>query len=290
MAAEQPPQESPATVGLLPYLSGHALDDDYRVVAERARRTAPEGSPAPAGRRRPGPLGTIVVLAVFAVLITTAATQTSRNAVADENERKELVAQVKQRKDEVRNDATRIDRLRAQVAALRDQLLDSDTLSSKTRNQLERLSLSTGTSPVRGPGVSITVDDARNADNARSTVLDSDLQQLVNGLWEAGAEAIAINGERLTALSSIRGAGNAITVNDQSLSRPYVVQAIGDPRALPNRFADTVGGQTWLDLQQEVGLRFSMRTRTDMSLPGAGVPTLRTAQQHRAAGAKEGAS
>jgi uncharacterized protein YlxW (UPF0749 family) len=272
-------QESPATVGLLPYLSGHALDDDYRAVAERTRSTA-AASP-PVSRRRTA-TWTVLVIALFVLLLITAATQTSRNAVADENERKDLIAQIKQRKDSVEADTARIERLRGQVASLRSQLLDNDALSSRTRGQLELLSVRSGTTPVHGPGVSVTVDDAKNADSPRSTVLDSDLQRLVNGLWQAGAEAIAINGYRLTTLSSIRGAGSAITVNDQSLSRPYVVQAIGDPKTLPNRFADTGSGQAWLDLQQEVGLRFSMRTRTNMSLPGAGVPTLRTARQPRA--------
>jgi uncharacterized protein YlxW (UPF0749 family) len=281
-------QESPATVGLLPYLSGHALDDDYRAVAERAHDGPPGGTPA---SRRRSALWTIVVLALFVVLLITAATQTSRNAVADEHERKDLISQIKQRKAAVQADTTRIDRLRAQVASLRSQLLDSDALSGRTRAQLDRLSISSGTSPVHGPGVSVTVDDAKNADSPRNTVLDSDLQMLVNGLWQAGAEAIAINGERLTALSSIRGAGTAIALNDLSLSRPYVIQAIGDPKSLPNRFGNTESGQAWLDLQQEVGLRFSMHTRTNMSLPGAGVPTLRAARQPRAGTeAKEGTS
>jgi uncharacterized protein YlxW (UPF0749 family) len=289
VAAEQTPaQESPATVGLLSYLSVHALDDDYRAVAER---TPPASTASSPGRRRPGAVWTVVVLALFVLLLITAGTQTSRNAVADESERKELIAQIRQHKASVEADTARINRLRAQVDSLRSQLLDSNALSGSTQAQLRRLGIASGTSPVRGPGVSVTVDDARNADSPRSTVLDSDLQMLVNGLWQAGAEAIAINGERLTALSSIRGAGSAIALNDLSLSRPYVIQAIGDPKSLPRRFADTESGQAWLDLQNQVGLRFSMRTRTNMSLPGAGVPTLRTAHPPRAGTeAKEGTS
>jgi uncharacterized protein YlxW (UPF0749 family) len=296
-AAGRPPAgpDSPATIGLLPFLSGHALDDDYRAVADRAQGAAAATRPvehgARTGRRRPSALWTVAVLAAFVVLLITAATQTSRNAVADEKERTDLITQIKQRKAAVHADTVRIERLRTQVESMRTQLLDNEALSARTRSELERLSVSTGTTPVRGPGVSVTVDDAKNADSPRSTVLDSDLQMLVNGLWQAGAEAVAINGERLTALSSIRGAGSAITVNDQSLSRPYVVQAIGDPRSLPNRFGNTESGQAWLDLQKEVGLRFSMRTRTKMSLPGAGVPMLRDARQPRTGSeAKEGTS
>ena len=101
----------------------------------------------------------------------------------------------------------------------------------------------------------VVADDAPGADSARNQVLDTDLQKLVNGLWEAGAEAVAVNGQRLTNLSTIRLAGGAITVNARSLRRPYVVTAIGNQDTLPARFAETSSGQAWLDLQREVGLR-----------------------------------
>ena len=49
-------------------------------------------------------------------------------------------------------------------------------------------------------------------------MLDRDLQVIVNGLWAAGAEAIAVNGQRLTACSAIRSAGEAILVDFRPLS------------------------------------------------------------------------
>jgi uncharacterized protein YlxW (UPF0749 family) len=90
---------------------------------------------------------------------------------------------------------------------------------------------------------------------------------LVNGLWESGAEAIAINGNRLGPLSAIRVAGEAITVNYRSLSAPYTVEAIGDPASLQARFIDTAAGQAWLDLQSNYGLRFEPSEREEMTLP-----------------------
>ena len=64
---------------------------------------------------------------------------------------------------------------------------------------------------------------------------------MVNGLWAAGAEAVAVNGQRLTALSAIRSAGDAILVDYRPLTRPYVVVAIGDPRTLQSRFVAGAG-------------------------------------------------
>ncbi|MGO1341870.1 MAG: DUF881 domain-containing protein, partial [Cellulosimicrobium funkei] len=60
----------------------------------------------------------------------------------------------------------------------------------------------------------------------------SDLQRVVNALWAGGAEAVAINDQRLTGLSAIRSAGDAVLVDLQPLVGPYRVEAIGDPDAM----------------------------------------------------------
>ena len=218
----------------------------------------------------------MLVLAAFMLLIITAATQTSRNAVAEAHERADLVKQVKSKQATVDAANTLIDQLRAQNSTLTSDLASNDKLSSGTRTTLGTLGVLSGISAVHGPGVEITVDDAPESHSTRQTVLDSDLQLLVNGLWQSGAEAIAINGERLTALTAVRQAGSAIDVNYHNLSRPYVVRAIGNPATMPARLADTAGGQAWLDLHQQLGLRFDVRTRTRLDLPAADVPTLRS--------------
>jgi uncharacterized protein YlxW (UPF0749 family) len=83
-----------------------------------------------------------------------------------------------------------------------------------------------------------------------------------------------VNGNRLSPLSAIRGAGSAITVNYRSLSPPYVVSAVGDKDTLEARFIDTAAGQTWLDLKTNFGLRFDVEPDDELSLPAAPVPRL----------------
>lgn len=259
------------TMGLLPYINAHALDEDYAQAAERRAR-------AGSAKERPkvGKMGA-AALAVFAVLTVTAAAQTSQDSVSEEKDRVALIDQVKARKKALNDNRERARELAAAndqlVAAINADAEDSSGLLARIR----LLNLRSGTTPVRGPGVEVVADDAPNAESERNTVLDTDLQKLVNGLWQAGAEAIAINGHRLTALSAIRFAGSAITVNFQSLRRPYRILVIGDPNTLPTRFAESSSGQTWLDLQRDVGLRFAMRTKTSLRLPGAPVPVLRYA-------------
>lgn len=260
------------TMGLLPYINAHALDEDY---AQAAARRGPTVAPTP---RRVGRAGAIV-LAVFAILAVTAAAQTSKDSVSEEKERRALISQVKERRALLDSQRRSINALTGETRRLESLLLRNTDDSNGLLDDVARLSLRSGIGPAVGPGVEVVADDAPNAESDRNRVLDSDLQKLVNGLWQAGAEAISINGERLTALSAIRHAGSAITVNLTSLNRPYKILAIGNPDTLPGRFADTTTGQAWLDLQREVGLVFSMRTKTSLRLPGAEVPDLRFVQQ-----------
>lgn len=259
-------------MGLLTYLNAHALDEDYAQAAERRART---GTPT---RRRLG-RRSAVVLGVFAVLAMTAAVQTSQHSVSEEKERRALISQVKDRRSVVADQRAAIEAMAAENRQLEAALLRSTDDASGVLAYLDLLRLRSGMVATTGPGVEVIADDAPDAETDRNRVLDSDLQKLVNGLWRAGAEAISINGERLTALSAIRHAGSAITVNYTSLSRPYRILAIGNPNTLPGRFSETASGQAWLDLQQEVGLRFSIRTQPNLRLPAADVPQLRHVQR-----------
>jgi uncharacterized protein YlxW (UPF0749 family) len=145
--------------------------------------------------------------------------------------------------------------------------------------RLSRLGVLSGSTAVRGPGVKVVVDDAPGGTTANGRVVqDKDLAKLVNGLWQSGAEAIAINGQRLSSVSAIRHAGQAITVNFRSLLRPYVVSAIGNPNQQPARFAETSSGSYWLqDAQNLYGLQFNMTSEESLKLPAATNLTLRHA-------------
>jgi uncharacterized protein YlxW (UPF0749 family) len=131
---------------------------------------------------------------------------------------------------------------------------------------------------VVGPGVSVTVDDApqpsAGSGDDLSRVLDVDLQDLVNGLWRAGAEAIDINGHRLTSLSAIRGAGDAILVDYRPLARPYVVTAIGDS-GLGRRFASGPAGVELRGLKSDYGMRYDVSVKEHVEIPAATAVTLR---------------
>ena len=271
----RPPDRPRYAVGLLEQITATSLDEDYAHVAAQRRSGAPS-------RLRSAPL--LAVLVAFGVLVATAAVQTSRNASSQQLSRESLVEQVQSRRAElaaVREDLRELRGEVARAARTRDTAADE---SDELQLRVARLAAATGPGAVTGPGLRVTVDDKPGARTARQVVLDEDLQRLVNGLWVAGAEAVAINGERLTALSAIRGAGEAITVNFRSLRRPYVVRAIGDPDELAARFVESAGGTWWLNLRSVYQLRFEMSSEDSLTLPAVPPPALRHARSRAAGG------
>ncbi len=266
-----PPQ---ARMGLLDYVTAHSLDEDYAHAAGQRRHTdAPESR----GTRRRIP--TVVALVVFGGLVTTAGVQTARNEPVRQSSRDSLLAQVEDRRGELAEARQQIDVLEGAVEGARDRLLETTRVGRTLSDQLGTLELLAGTEPASGPGMRIVVDDSDDAAETRQVVLDTDLQLLVNGLWVSGAEAIAINGQRLTSLSSIRVAGNAITVNLQSLARPYVIEALGNPDQLAARFVESEGGTWWLNLKAVYDLQFTMSSEESLTVPAAPTPTLRHARR-----------
>ncbi len=115
-----------------------------------------------------------------------------------------------------------------------------------------------------------------SADN--QLVRDSDLTLLTDALWAAGAEAISVNGHRLTVLSAFRNVGIGVLVNTQPLTPPYVFDVIGDPDTMPADLLSSSIGEKWYTLKDSLGFRFDVRDGGTMTLPAAPRPRLRSAR------------
>ena len=107
-------------------------------------------------------------------------------------------------------------------------------------------------------------------------IVDFDLQVISNELWHDGAEAIAINGQRLIATSTIRAAGNAILVDLAPLSEPYTIQAIG-PSSMADALRKSAVGGFYSYLATSYGVKFVVRSTDGLQLAGAADPGLRYA-------------
>ncbi len=256
------------TMPLLTLITQQSMDEDYLHAAERRAAGAP--GPPPGRPRRTA----AVVVAVFGIMATTAFVQTSRNATVDDAGRATLVQQIVSRRADVAEMQQQIVDLRQRNVGLEDQLAQLTRTEQAAVARMRRMEVNTGFVPVKGEGVRIVTSDTPDGD-ATQVIRDEDLALLVDGLWHAGAEAISINGQRLTALSGIRNVDVVIHVNSRPLSPPYTVLAVGDTRDLQAGLLDSTHGQQWFSLVNQLGFEFEMQNEDALELPAASDKMLR---------------
>lgn len=161
--------------------------------------------------------------------------------------------------------------LEEEVLSLRETLNNirqNDIAMKDLQEELQKVQISAGTIPVEGPGVIVTLNDSsvelQPGENANfSIVHDSDLLMVVNELKASGAEAIAINGERITSMSEIRCAGTLILVNSTRIGPPFVIEAIGNPDLLESGLMLNGGHLTTLKV---LGLEVSIQKKENLNL------------------------
>ncbi|GAB3267461.1 DUF881 domain-containing protein [Kineosporia babensis] len=270
------PRPLDASMTLLREVMERPLDPGYAAAA---------ADPKP---RTPLRIALTLVLAIvagagFAVsVVSIRVPQRESDAVSRElreeiEHRSEAVAEQKQHNAEIA----------AANAAAQQTLLG--TRGAALSRQVQELGALTGELAVHGKGIQVTLDDAPGRDAVGSdpraatgydegVVLDADLQVVVNGLWAAGAEAISINGERLTAISAIRSAGQAILVDFRPLVPPYVISVVGEPGSLQSEFAEGQAGPYVQSLRDNNGIRVDIAAAPELTLPGAGQFVLREAE------------
>jgi uncharacterized protein YlxW (UPF0749 family) len=275
-------------MSLLVDMMTNTLDESYADAARRRTSAAPApdappAPPTPLARR----LTALLLLLALGVVTGVAAAQVRRRDAAQDRGRQALVEDVVARTAATDALADEAARLQVSVAERRAQALQADAAGRGVSARLGLVELVAGTTAVSGDGVEVVLDDAespesqdlqeRGGDLAAGRVQDRDLQELVNGLWAAGAEAISINDQRLTALTAIRSAGESVLVDKKPLSPPYVVRAIGDPQTLEPRFVDSPAGRRLATYTSLYGLRLRVSAARDLRLPASREPELRRA-------------
>lgn len=270
-------------MSLLTNVMDHSLDDGYAEAADRKKAEGTGGMPKTVRAK----LGLAAGLVLAALVVTVGAAQARIAAPTVAKERQELV-------DRIGRETTVADKLESSVDTLRDDVSARQREALKKDgggDQADVVGILSGAVAVHGPGVKLVVDDAKEASTGgngdpRETsgfsdtgrVRDRDMQRVVNGLWESGAEAVAINGQRLTALSAIRAAGDAILVDNKPLVPPYTVLAVGDGKHLSTGFQNSPDGLYLHALQENYGIRTGISVQGDVRLPAAPSVIVRTAQ------------
>lgn len=128
------------------------------------------------------------------------------------------------------------DRLKSEVEDLRKKITNTST-NEALASEMEKARQAAGLVALKGPGITVTLNDSPKTvhlgeDPNLYLIHDEDLLKVVNELKAAGAEAIAVNDQRIIAMSEIRCAGPNILVNVKKIAPPFVITAIGNPDLL----------------------------------------------------------
>lgn len=189
-------------------------------------------------------------------------------------QREALVARVRAAEATQDELAAELVNTRQEAEQARAETLELSATGQQVAREVAELEQAVGLVAVTGSGVVVQLDDApedqvTSQDADLTKVLDADVQQAVNGLWRAGAEAIAVNGQRLSARSAIRSAAGAILVNYRPLRPPYLVSAIGDADSLLANFTDTPDAQALTRVSKQFGIGFQTSSAPRVELPAA---------------------
>lgn len=148
-----------------------------------------------------------------------------------------LVEALKEQRNTNENLNLTIKELRIKAEGYEEELAKRGKQAQTINTELQDLKFLAGLTPVKGPGLIITLDDNRNKplgepDSDLYIVHDYDLRNLVNELMAGGAEAIAINDQRITSRTAIRCVGPSTMINGQPTAAPFIVTVIGSPKDL----------------------------------------------------------
>lgn len=280
---ENPVQKLPLPSLLRSLLSEH-LDPGYAAAAKaRAESGRPQSR---ATRWLWQALAAMLVATVFAV----AAAQARSTAPGVSEAQHVLAGSVRSAEGTTDDLAARRDTLAAELDDVQRRQLADDAEGQQLLSSLDELNLPAGTTPMIGPGVTVTVTDPgvgrdltdvskQRVPGSQQVILDRDLQLVVNSLWASGAEAIAVDGIRVGPNVTIRQAGGAVLVDNHPIASPYEIVALGPQNALRDGFDRSPGLMRLRLLEISYGVGVTVSAGEGLTVPTGAARDIKFAKQ-----------
>ncbi|HLU43475.1 MAG TPA: DUF881 domain-containing protein [Natronosporangium sp.] len=258
----------------------------WRHVINRLRAGS---ASTPTGRaRRSGWSLAVPVIALAAGLLFTTSATSAERAPLREDRQLALTDLIEERAARVAELEQVIGPLAEEVARLTDEL--AGTAHSAANPHESRDELAAGLTPLRGPGVTVQLDDALRPDGVRPPgasaddllVHQQDVQAVVNALWAGGAEAMTIMGERVISTSAVLCVGPVLLLHGRPYSPPYRITAIGDPDRLRAALDTSPEVQLFREAADAYGLGYQVVVEQEVTVPAyGGSSTIRLGQVPR---------
>ncbi|MFE5307379.1 DUF881 domain-containing protein [Isoptericola sp. NPDC056573] len=209
------------------------------------------------------------VLAASGLLFTASAQLADTKDGRDPQDLAELVTT---ESDRVAGLTDRMNELEAEIDDLGKQT--GTDLPTRSADLVADESVVTGAAAVSGPGLRVALDDAPASSQSIAGVRPDDLvvhqqdvQHVINALWAGGAEAMTLQGERVTATSAFRCSGNILLLHGKVFSPPYVIEAVGDPQELRDSLDADPGVAIYQQYVDWVALGWSVKDAGTLQLP-----------------------
>ncbi len=224
---------------------------------------------------RPGWNLGVPVVCLLAGLLLAATHGLSAGADIRRSDAPRLVDMVRDTQTSVDALIARRDRLATEIDSVHGGSPDAALSAMQTR--VTALALEAGLTPVRGPGLVVTLTDAQRDANGRFprdaspddlVVHQQDISAVLNALWSAGAEAIQMQDQRLIATSAPRCVGNTLLLNGRTYSPPYTISAIGDVPAMQAALAAAPLVTLYRQYVVRFGLGYREEARGTLELVG----------------------
>jgi uncharacterized protein YlxW (UPF0749 family) len=241
--------------------------------------------------RRPSGWAVLVpVVALAAGLLFATSERTAQGTNLRGGEVLQLSGLIEQRNAEIAKQEAELADLQQQVQHLTTQTASRDGAVAAAQASGDSGTLSAGLVALAGPGVAITLDDApTRADgtlppNARPDDLvihQSDVQAVVNALWAAGADGVAVMDQRLVATSAVRCVGNVLLLQGRTYSPPFVITAVANGAAVRGQLAASPEVAILQQAVDAFGLTFTVHDRSSVTVPAyKGALDMRYATPH----------
>ncbi len=213
-------------------------------------------------------LGIVCIILTVAICVQINTIKNANSTVSkgfSEDNLRDEVLKWKEKYDRILND---LDVAEKNLTKIREESTKDDTTSSETEEQIKLNNNLLGTTNLEGPGVEIVIEDDPNPigvleDVSDHIVHDADLRAIVNALKNAGAEAISINGQRLVNTTSITCIGNVVKINNEKITSPFTIKAIGYPESL---VAVNMNG-SYIDDLRDWGIQVSIKKLNKVEIP-----------------------
>ena len=171
-------------------------------------------------------------------------------------------------KEKYENEYKLLEQSMKDLENLRNVAAKDNTDAQNMEKQISDANILLGLTEITGKGIIIELNDANDSEHTGNLndylVHDLDLVEVVNELFNAGAEAVSINDQRIVFSTAINCSGNIVKVNDEKIGVPFKIKAIGLPEKLYGAL-DRPGG--YLELMKDDGVQVKMEKSDEITVP-----------------------